>query len=95
MGVTKAPEKIAGAPSAASVTLVPFVVERATVEPGSIPAAMTSVGEFPKSKPFTFALPRSPILKSAPAYPAASSMEATGTTRAPLWMRTAIVVLAR
>lgn len=66
LALTKAPEKIAGAPSAASVTLVPFVVDSTTIEPGFISAAETSVGELPKSKPFTLALPRSPILKSAP-----------------------------
>ena len=72
---------------------VPLVVERATVEPGCISAARISVGEFPKSKPSTFVLPRSPTRKSAAA-DAPSSMEATGTTRAPFETRTAIVVLA-
>jgi hypothetical protein len=44
--------------------------------------ARISVGGLPKSKPATFALPRSPMRRSAGS-DAASSMEATGTTRAP------------
>jgi hypothetical protein len=44
--------------------------------------ARISVGGLPKSKPATFALPRSPMRMSAGS-DAASSMEATGTTRAP------------
>jgi hypothetical protein len=73
--------------------LVPFVEERTTVEPSGMRASSTSVGELPKSKPFTLALPRSPMRKSA-GYISASSMEATGTTRAPCATSTAIVVLA-
>ena len=72
---------------------VPFVVERATVEPGGIAEARISVGELPKSKPATFALPRSPMRKSVPAE-AASSMDATGKTLAPFETSTAMVVLA-
>ena len=79
------------APRAASKTRVPFVVERATVEPGGISEPRISVGELPKSKPATFALPRSPMRKSVSAAP---STEATGTILAPLETRTAIVVLA-
>ena len=81
------------APRAASKTRVPFVVERATVEPGGISEPRISVGELPKSKPATFALPRSPMRKSVSAA-AAPSTEATGTILAPLETRTAIVVLA-
>ena len=51
------------------------------------------MGELPKSKPATFAPPRSPMRKSALA-DAASSMEATGTTLAPFEASTAMVVLA-
>jgi hypothetical protein len=91
---TKAPVRMAGAPLAASITRVPFVVERTTVEPGGTSAPVTSVGELPKSKPATLALPLSPARKSAPSYERACSTEATGTTRAPLETRTAIVVLA-
>ena len=85
---------MAGAPLAASTTRVPFVVERTTVEPTGTSDARISVGELPKSKPATIALPRSPARRSAPAYERASSIEATGTTRAPFFTRTAIVVLA-
>src|SRR5215212_1356134 len=81
------------APAAASTMRVPFVVERATVESGGISEARISVGELPKSKPATFALPRSPMRKSVSAE-AASSMDATGKTLAPLETSTAMVVLA-
>jgi hypothetical protein len=63
---TKAPVRMAVAPAAASTTRVPFVVERATVEPGGTSDARISVGELPKSKPATLALPLSPTRKSAP-----------------------------
>jgi hypothetical protein len=85
---------MAGAPLAASTTRVPFVVERTTVEPAGTSDSRISVGELPKSKPATIALPRSPARRSAPAYERASQIEATGTTRAPFFARTAIVVLA-
>ena len=49
------------------------------------------MGELPKSKPATFALPRSPIRKSAPAE-AACSTERTGTTLAPFQTSAAMVV---
>lgn len=78
----------------ASTTLVPFVVERATLEPEGKFDARISVGGLPKSKPDTFALPRSPMRRSAGS-DAASSMEATGVTRAPLATGTAIGVLVR
>ena len=52
-----------------------------------------SVGELPKSKPATFALPRSAMRKSVSA-DAAAATDATGTTLAPLEMSTAMVVLA-
>src|SRR5918998_4106632 len=92
--LTKAPVRTAGAPVAASITRVPFVVERTTVEPGGTFASRISVGELPKSNPATLALPLSPARKSAPAYVRAHSTEATGTTRAPLETRVAMVVLA-
>src|ERR687897_2022181 len=91
LALTKAPLRMVLAPRAASKTRVPFVVERATVEPGGISEPRISVGELPKSKPATFALPRSPMRKSVSAAP---STEATGTILAPLETRTAIVVLA-
>jgi hypothetical protein len=91
--LTKAPARMVLAPRAASTTRVPFVVERAILEPGGISEPMISVGELPKSKPATFALPRSPMRKSVLA-DAASSTEATGTTLAPFETRTAMVVLA-
>jgi hypothetical protein len=78
----------------ASTTLVPFVVERATLEPEGKFDARISVGGLPKSKPDTFALPRSPMRRSAGS-DAASSMEATGVTRAPLATGAAIGVLVR
>jgi hypothetical protein len=52
---------MAGAPRAASIIRVPFVVVRTTVAPGIISEPSTSVGEFPKSKSAKLALPRSPI----------------------------------
>ena len=82
-----------GEPWTASTILVPFMEEGTTVEPEGMRASSTSVDEFPKSKPFTLALPRSPMRKSA-GHTLASSMEATGTTRAPWATSTAIVVLA-
>ena len=71
----------------------PVVVERATVEPGGIFKPRISVGELPKSKLATFALPRSPMRKSVSAEPA-SSTDAKGTTLAPFETSTATVVLA-
>src|SRR5918997_6577047 len=54
--LTKAPVTMVLAPRAASKTRIPFVVERATVEPGGISEPRISVGELPKSKPATFAM---------------------------------------
>src|SRR5215213_7947854 len=75
--LTKAPVRMVLAPRAASTTRVPFVVERVILEPDGISEPRISVGELPKSKPTTFALPRSPTRKSVLA-DAASSTEATG-----------------
>ena len=62
------------------------------MEAGGTYEPRISVGELPKSKPATFALPRSPMRKRVSA-DAASSTDATGTTLAPFETSTAMVVL--